>query len=128
MMSSRLAVGLSLRIDWMALVMLGFEKPRLSRAVAASSAVLFASALMIVSKLALSPLTILSFNSNTSLWALFNPIPLMDFNRVMFSDNMASLSSAGESEERIILAEDAPIPDTLVIFLNRSRSSFVANP
>ena len=61
-------------------------------------------------------------------WALFRPIPLTDLRAFTFSDRIASRSSLDVMDDRIILAEAAPIPETPVIRQNSSRSSLLAKP
>ena len=75
-----------------------------------------------------SPLTTLSFNSIMSLCALFNPMPLMLLILFTSSAIMALIISSEVSDDSIILAVDAPIPDTPISSLNRLRSAFVAKP
>lgn len=112
----------------MTLLIFGLLNPRLISAAIASLVLSLLSVLMNSSELYSSSLLNLSLSSSMSLCALFKPIPFTDLSLVTSSQRMASLSSEGEREDNIILAEDAPIPDTEVIFLNKALSSSEEKP
>lgn len=128
MIVSMLAEGFSLSTAFTALVTFAFVNPRRTRAVVASSTMPLSEVCRSVPVSHPAPLTILSFSSIISLWALFVPIPLILLILFMSSAMIAFLISSEESEDSIILAVDAPIPDTPIRSLNSSRSSFVLNP
>ncbi len=56
------------------------------------------------------------------------PIPLIDLILFRSSASMAFLISSDVSDESIIRAVDAPIPETPMRSRKSSRSSFVENP
>ena len=112
MISSRLAFGFSFRTALIAFVTLAFVKPSRTRAVVASSVELFVVWLNNTELSVPPPLTTLSLSSRMSLWALLSPMPLMLLILFMSSAIMAFLISSHESEDSIILAVAAPIPET----------------
>ncbi len=63
-----------------------------------------------------------------SLWALLVPIPFIDLILLRSSARMAFLISFDVRDESIILAVNAPIPETPMRRRKSSRSSFVENP
>ena len=126
--SSKVDAGFSLRTAATALLTLAFVKPKSMSAVVASSAIGLTLAWNNVLDSDPSPLTTLSFNSIMSLCALFNPMPLMLLILFTSSAIMALIISSEVSDDSIILAVDAPIPDTPISSLNRLRSAFVAKP
>ncbi len=128
MISSRVAVGFSLRTAATALLTLAFVKPSMTSAVVASSAAPFEAVGKSAGESEPAPLTTLSFSSRMSLWALFIPIPLMLFILLISSAMMAFLISSDVRDESIMRAVDAPMPDTPMSRRKSSRSSFVANP
>ena len=108
--------------------MLALLNPSISRALLASSTAAFDSEANRTSLLAAPPFTILSFNSRIILCALLRPIPFTDLSALTFSERIASSSSRAVIDDRIILADAAPMPDTLVMSRNSSLSSLDANP
>ncbi len=128
MSSSRVADGFSLRTADMALVTLALVKPSMTRAVVASSTAGFEDAVKRAGVSAPAPLVTLSLSSRISLWALFVPIPLILFILFRSSARMAFLISSDVSDDSIIRAVDAPIPDTPISRRNSSRSSFDEKP
>ena len=112
MISSRLAFGFSFRTALTAFVTLALVNPSRTRAVVASSVELFVVWLNSTELSVPPPLTTLSLSSRMSLWALLSPMPLMLLILFMSSAIMAFLISSHESEDSIILAVAAPIPET----------------
>ena len=74
------------------------------------------------------PLPILSFNSMTSLCAVFSPIPYMLFILLTSLHRIAVLISSGLMDESIILAVFGPIPDTEMSIRKMLLSSLSWNP
>ena len=99
--------------------------PSITRAVVASSTAGFEEGENRAGVSLPPPFTTLSLSSRISLWALFVPIPFMLFILFISSAMIAFLISSEVSEESIILAVDAPTPDTPIRSLNSSLSSFV---
>ncbi len=128
MSCSRVAEGVSLRTAEMAFETLGLVKPSMTRAVVASSTAGFEDAVKRAGVSDPAPFVTLSLSSRMSLCALFVPIPLMLLILFKSSARMAFRISSDVSDESIILAVDAPIPDTPIRRRKSSRSSFVANP
>ena len=128
MISSKVAFGFSLRTALTALVTLAFVNPSITSAVVASSTAGFEAGTNRVVLSLPAPLVTLSLSSRISLCALFSPIPLMLLILLMSSDRIAFLISSEVSDDNIIRAVEAPIPDTPIRSLNSSLSSFVANP
>ncbi len=125
MSSSRVADGFSLRTAETALVTFGLVNPSMTRAVVASSTAGFEDAVKRAGVSDPAPLVILSLSSRMSLWALLVPIPLMDFILFRSSARIAFRISSEVSDESIMRAVDAPIPDTPIRRRKSSRSSFV---
>ena len=121
MISSRLADGFSFRTAAIALLTLAFVKPSMTSAVVASSAAGFAAEEKSTVLSAPAPFTTLSLSSRISLWALFRPIPFMLLILLMSSAGMALRISSEVRDDSIILAVDAPIPDTPISSLKSSR-------
>ncbi len=128
MSSSRVADGFSLRTAEMAFETFGLVKPSMTRAVVASSTAGFEDVVKRAGVSDPAPLVTLSLSSRMSLCALLVPIPLMLLILFRSSARMAFLISSEVKDESIILAVDAPIPDTLIRRRKSSRSSFVENP
>jgi len=128
MISSRLAPGFSLSTAVTAFVTLAFVNPSITNAVTASSVAAFAVDENKTLLSAPAPLTTLSLSSSMSLWALLSPIPLMLFILFMSSAIMAFLISSAVRDESIILAVEAPMPETPIRSLKSSLSSLVAKP
>ncbi len=128
MSCSRVADGVSLRTEDIALVTLALVKPSITRAVVASSTAGFDDGVKRAAVSVPAPLTTLSLSSRMSLWALLVPIPLMLLILLRSSAMMAFLISSDVSDESIMRAVDAPIPDTPIRRRKSSLSSFVANP
>ena len=126
--SSKDAEGDSLSIEATALFTFALVNPSITSAVTASSVTPGEPVWNNGELSAPAPFTTLSLSSRISLCALFKPIPLMLFILFMSSARMAFLISSEVKDESIILAVDAPIPDTPIRSLNSSLSSFVANP
>ncbi len=128
MRSSREADGFSLRTAEMAFETFGLVKPSMTRAVVASSTDGFEDAVKRAGVSDPTPFVTLSLSSRMSLWALFVPIPLIDFILLRSSARMAFLISSDVRDESIIRAVDAPIPETPIRRRKSSLSSFVENP
>ena len=126
--SSSEAVGDSFRTAAIALFTLAFVNPSITSAVAASSAIPGLDTVNIDGLSLPPPLTTLSLSSRISLCALLSPIPLMLFILFISSERIAFRISSEDRDESIILAVEAPIPETPISSLNSSRSSLVLNP
>lgn len=123
--SSRVAEGFFFNTAATALLTLAFVNPSITRAVVASSAAGFDAGVKMVEMSVPPPLTTLSLSSRMSLCALFVPMPFMLFILLRSSAMIAFLISSQVREDSIILAVDAPTPDTPIRSLNSSLSSLV---
>ena len=70
----------------------------------------------------------LSFNSKIILWAVFTPIPGSDFIFATSSVITANAKVDGSIFDKILIADFAPIPLTVIKSSNIFNSSFVKNP